>query len=41
MNQTASLQVGKTVLALPIAEATEGPPAVDGRIAYDVPLAER
>ncbi len=29
MNQTASLQVGETVLALPIAEATEGQSAVD------------
>ena len=29
MNQTASLQVGEIILTLPIAEATEGPPAVD------------
>jgi citrate synthase len=29
MNQTASLQVGETVLSLPIAEATEGQNAVD------------
>jgi hypothetical protein len=41
MSQTASLHVGETVLALPIGEATEGPPAVDGRIALYVPLAER
>jgi len=41
MNQTASLQAGETVQTLPIAEATQGPPAVDGRIAHYVPLAER
>ena len=29
MNETASLQIGETVLTLPVAAATEGPPAMD------------